>query len=463
MAQNNFNNPTEGSKLTSASPDSCTGKATTFSSDFQWGVASAAAQVETRKGRGRSNWDAFADQKGHIRDGSTNTVNTEFESRYAEDLAMLANAGVNAFRFSFAWPRIQPDGPGAPSAAGLETYDRMIDEMLRHGMEPMPTLFHWDIPEWAGDLRDRDIAQRMADYTDIVTKKFADRIRFCLALNEPNTVAAAGYALGIHAPGVASREAVGAATHHQNLAQGLMIAAARTNLRADAKIATTINLQPVRPVNNDPENIQAAKIADAFWNRAWLDPLFGREYPELIKPLVEAYIKDGDMEAIAAKPDFVGMNYYARLYAKAEPRSPLGFVPELVDVPAHLPRTELLPVEPDGLTEILLQIHREYGAPNIYLTETGFALRDPEPVDGIVNDPKRIDYLRSYLRACEEAIEAGVKLRGIYYWAGTDNWEWAEGFAKKFGLVQVDQETQTRTPKSSLAYYSKCIKANGVA
>jgi len=434
-----------------------------FTDGFLWGVASSASQVESREGRGRSNWDAFSDQKGRILDGSTNAVNTAFESHYPGDFAMLATAGVNAFRFSFAWPRIQPDGPGKPSEAGLALYDRIIDEMLRRGMEPAATMFHWDMPVWAGDLRDRDITRRLADYADILTRRFGDRVGLWLALNEPNTVAAAGYALGMHAPGLASAEAAGAAMHHQNLAQGLMIAAARANLPKDARVSTTINVQSARPATDSPGDVQAARMAEAFWNGAWLDPLFGRDYPQEVGPLVEPFVKSGDMAVIAARPACIGVNYYARVYAQAQAGSPIGFMPLVDNFPDKLIRTQMLPVEPDGLTEVLMRIHTEYGAPDIYVTETGFALDDPRPVDGVVHDPRRSTYLRSYLQAAHQAVDQGVKLRGIFYWAATDNWEWAMGFSKTFGLIQVDRATQKRIPKSSLGYYAQCIKINGVA
>lgn len=444
-------------------PVSVHAKQQTFPEGFLWGVASAAAQVESREGRGRSNWDVFADQKGHILDGSTNAVNVAFESHYAQDIAMLSGAGVNAFRFSFAWPRIQPDGPGKPNEDGLALYDKIIDEMLSHGMVPAATMFHWDMPLWAKDFRDHDITQHLADYADILTQRFGDRVGLWLALNEPNSVAASGYALGMYAPGLASKEALGAAVHHQNLAQGLMIAAARANLPKDARISTTLNCQATRPITDSAEDIQAAKLADAFWNGAWLDPLFGRDYPDEVSALVEPFIKTGDMDAIAARPACIGVNYYSRVYVQAAAGTPLGFAPKPDYVPSNLIPTQMLPVEPDGLPEILMRIHTKNGAPDIYITETGFPLDDPQPVDGVVHDPKRSTYIRSYLQAAHQAVDQGVKLRGLFYWAGTDNWEWAMGFSKTFGLIQVDRTTQKRTPKSSLAYYAKCIKINGAA
>lgn len=463
ISRRNFIKLAGASGMLAGLPATAFAEQKTFSDGFLWGVASSASQVESRQGRGRSNWDDFADEKGHILDGSTNAVNTAFETHYAEDFAMLAAAGVNAFRFSFAWPRIQPDGPGKPNEAGMALYDRIIDEMLSRGMKPAATMCHWDMPTWAGDLRDRDITQRLADYADILTRRFGDRVGLWLALNEPNTVAAAGYALGIHAPGLASMQATGAAVHHQNLAQGLMIAAARANLPKDARVSTTLNCQSARPATDSPEDAHAAEMAEAFWNGAWLDPLFGRDYPEKVRALVEPFVKAGDMENIAAQPDCLGVNYYARVYAQAAAGSPLGFMPLVDHFPNKLIPTQMLPVEPDGLTEILLRIHTEYGAPDIYVTETGFPLEDPQPVDWVVQDPKRSTYLRFYLQAAHQAVEQGVKLRGVFYWAATDNWEWAMGFTKTFGLIQVDRATQKRTPKASLAYYAKCIKMNGAA
>lgn len=431
-----------------------------FADGFTWGVAASAAQTESRAGRGRSNWDVFADRAGAIVDGSTNARCTEFEQRYRADIALLASAGVGAFRFSIAWPRIQPDGPGAPSESGLATYDRMIDVMLEHGIEPFPTLFHWDTPLWAGDFRDRDIAFRLADYADIVARRLSDRVRHWIVLNEPNSVAVAGYGLGMHAPGLHSSDAMFAAIHHQNLAQGLAFKALRSHVRSDAQIGTTLNLTPVRAEGDRPENQAAARMTDLLWNHAFLDPLYGRGYPDALKPALSKWIHPEDMAIIAAKPDFLGVNYYARLYIKASPKTPLGI--DQGSPPSDLPRTAYSPVEPDGLTEMLLKVHRDCGAPPIYITETGFALDDPPPHEGVVDDGPRIDYLARYLRAAHDAYRQGVRLKGLFYWSATDNWEWQQGFTKKFGLVHVDIESQRRTPKRSLAYYGRCIARNAV-
>ncbi|MBA8820401.1 glycoside hydrolase [Ochrobactrum sp. P6BS-III] len=432
----------------------------TFPTGFKWGAASAAAQVESRVGRGRSNWDVFADISGGIRDGSSNDTNTQFELRYGEELSLLSQAGFNAFRFSFYWSRIQPEGPGAPNIAALDLYDRMIDEMLRLGLDPMATIVHFETPLWAGDFRDRGMVNRAADYADIVTRKFGDRIKLWIAMNEPGTVSTFGYGSGRFAPGYISLNAMGEAIHHQNVAQGLIISTARTNLPKDAKVGTTLNLQTIRAKSGSPEDEKAVRLMDAYSNTAYLDPLFGKEYPDEVRALVAPLIQPGDMENIAAKPDFLGVNYYSRFYVKAEPRSPLGFIQDAP--PDNLKLTKYLPYEPDGFSETLLRVHNGYGAPDIYVTEFGFTVEEPNEISGIIEDRTRVEYIKGYLQEAYNAIQKGVRLKGLTYWSSTDNWEWNEGHTKNFGLIKVDFGTQKRTPKRSLEYLGKCSKTNSI-
>lgn len=444
-------------------PKIATANSYSFPAGFKWGVGSASAQVESRQGRGRSNWDVFVDQGGHVRDGSTNAIGTDFENRFMDDFQLLSDAGVQSFRFSFAWPRIQPDGSGTPSAEGLDTYDRIIDGMLEHGIEPFATMFHWDVPVWAGDFRDRDITARLAEHADIVTRRFGDRITMWAMLNEPNTVAFAGYAMGMHAPGLTSADATGAAIHHQNLGLGLMAQAARANLNRDATLTTTVNLAPIRAAaGNKIEDFAVVSRADDFWNRTFLDPLYGKGYPLSVMPLVEPYIQGDDLDLIAVKPDTLGVNYYCRVYVRANPDVAVGFVPDFDGAPQNVPRTDDYFVEPDGLPEILQRVHTNYDQPKIFLTETGFALKDAPSQDGLLKDSLREKYLKAYLQAAHDAIAQGIDLAGIYYWAATDNFEWSEGFAKKFGLIEVDRDTLKRTPKSSLHYYGACANANAI-
>ncbi|WP_295638098.1 family 1 glycosylhydrolase [Novosphingobium sp.] len=423
---------------------------------FVIGVAAAAAQTESRNGRGRSNWDVFADTPGKIHDGSTNARCTEFDTRYATDLDRLKAAGVKAFRMSTAWPRIQPDGPGAPNQAGLDLYARIIDAMLERGIDPWVTLFHWDTPVWAGNFLSRDIAGRLADYAGIVTKHLGDRVKNWITFNEPGSVALLGYGSGEHAPGFKSPLALVSAIHHQNLSIGLMAKAARAHLPSTARLGTTHIAIPVRPETpGKPDDVAAAARMHAIANTAFLDPLFGKGYPDSFAPLVAPLVKPGDLDTIATKFDFLGVNYYARLYVRGVP-GPVGF--EVAEAPKVLPRTAMQPVEPDGLTEALVWASERYGPMPIYVTETGFALRGETTWDSGLKDQQRLTWLDQYLGAAARARAQGVDLRGLFYWSATDNWEWAQGFAKRFGLIAVDPATQARANKRSLARYAALVR-----
>ncbi|WP_423371707.1 glycoside hydrolase family 1 protein [Burkholderia sp. LMG 32019] len=448
-----------GSGMLSACGGDSIDSSARFADDFVWGVATAAPQIESRDGRGPSNWDRFADQPGKIADGSTNARCIEFDTRYPGDLALLGQAGIQAFRFSVAWPRVQPDRAGAVSEAGLSMYDRMVDTMLENRLVPYLTLFHWDIPVWAGDFRNRDIAYRLADYAQVVARRLGDRVKHWMMLNEPNGVALAGYGFGAMPPGVQSNGAMFAAIHHQNLAQGLMFDAVRANVQGAARVGTTISGRPVHAATNAAADVAAAAQFDALWHRAFLDPLYGKGYPAALQPALAPLVQPGDLATIAAKPDFLGVQYYNCFYVKAAAGS--GFA--IADSPADEIQTAGYPVEPYGMSEMLLRVHNDYGAPRIIVTETGFAIKEPAPAGGVVDDGPRIDYLAHYLKSAHDAYRQGVRLGGVFYWAGLDSWEWGSGFAKKFGLIHVDPNTQQRVPKRSLAYYSRCIAGNSVA
>lgn len=431
-----------------------------FPAGFVWGVAASAAQTESRQGRGRSNWDVFAETPGKIRDGSTNALCTQFESRYGEDLGLVSAAGAKAFRFSIAWPRIQPDGAGRWNAAGLDLYDRIVDEMLSVGLEPWPTLFHWDTPVWAGDFRDRAIAQRLADYADVVVARLGDRIGRWILLNEANVVAVNGYLTGSHAPGLHDLVAASAAIHHQNLAQGLMAKAVRARLGDKAQLGSAVSLSPIVPASPSQADEQAAGVFWDVWAGSLLEPMMGRPYPAAPAALMTAFVRSGDSEIMDIRPDFLGVNYYARSYVRAGP-PPLGFLP--APPPVGTISTDFFSFEPGGLTEILLRLAARYPKLPLVVTETGFAQRDPRPADGRVEDPTRVAHLSDYIAAARAGIAGGADVRGLFYWAATDNWEWQEGFSKHFGLVALDPQTQARTPKLSLAYFGACARANRVA
>lgn len=443
---------------------------TRFPKGFIWGVATSAGQTESRAGRGRSNWDVFIDNKGSTADGTTNRRNIEFQMRYVDEFKLLQKARVNTYRFSFSWPRIQPETPGAPNAAGLSYYDRVIDSMLEHGLEPMPNLSHWESPLWAGDFLDRDIAQRMGDYAEIVARMVGDRAKRWLMFNEPNALAAFGYGSGVFAPGYRSRKYLGAAIHHINLAQGHMHSAVRANVPSSVTISSAFNMQPVEAPSGKEEDVKAARFMDVLWNEAFPRPAYGKGYPDLIVPMVEPYIRQNDLKTIAIMPDFFGANFYTRGFVKSDPSSPLGTT--MVSPPPNLEMTLEFPYDPDAYTKLLLDIHKKYDGPEILVTEFGFATDEEIPIQEfdakapkgmVISDPDRIRFMKGYITAALEAYKKGVKLSGMMYWSSTDNLEWTLGLANRFGLIHIDQASQARIPKKSLQYYADCIKINGPA
>lgn len=434
--------------------------ATGFPPGFLWGVAASAPQTEGSAGRAASIWDVFAARPGAIRDGSNLSVGTGFETFYPEDLDLAAQAGLGAFRFSIAWPRVQPAGAGAVNEAGLALYDRIVDAMLARNIRPWATIFHWDLPAaLPGGWLNRDSAYRLADYAAIVGRRLGDRVHDFMVLNEPGVVAILGHALGQHAPGLASRPAWAAAMHHQNLAQGLGTAALRAVLPAGGRIGAALSLQPCRPAAPGAE--EAARIWDDAWNRAYLDPLFGRPYPARFAADLAPLLRADDMRIIAARPDFLGVNYYSRMHMVPAPGSVLGAT--WGAAPPGTPMTALdWPVEPDGLFEQLRTLRDGYGNPEVLITENGAAYTDPPPSSGVIADPDRIGFLRAHLEQAGRACAAGCRLRGYFAWTLTDNFEWAEGFIPKFGLVAVDRQSLRRTPKRSLGWFSGCARGDVV-
>lgn len=424
-------------------------------SKFVWGVAASAAQTESRDGRGRTNWDVFSETAGVIEDGSSTATLMQFDKKYPEDLDLLAQAGVPAFRLSTAWARVQPDGPGKPSKAGLDHYARLFDAMIGRGIEPWVTLFHWDVPVWAGDFRHRDIAAHMADYAEIMVRHFGDRVKNWIMLNEPNSVAVAGYALGRHAPGFDSAETMFAAVHHQNLALGLMTQAARAHASPGMRVGTTHNVASARAVSDSEADRAAAEKFEGIWNWVFLDPIFGRGYPAEFANALTPLVQEGDLQNIAVRPDFLGVNYYCRIPIIA---TDTGARFQLsTEFAPHLERTEYFGVEPDGLTEALTMMNERFGQVPLYVTETGFAFGG-ETIEERVIDPDRSRHLDSYLAAAAAARSQGADVRGLFYWSATDNWEWAHGFTRHFGLIAVDPVTQRRLPKDSLGKFSALVE-----
>ncbi len=457
------------------------GFAATMPPGFTMGVSTAAFQIEGAvrdDGRGPSTWDEFMAQPGRIADGSDASIAADHYHRYREDVGLMKELGVDSYRFSLGWPRIQPGGTGAPNKAGLAFYDRLLDELLAAGIRPMATLFHWDMPEplqHKGGWMVRDTAYRFADFAVIAGEAFGDRIDKWVTINEPTTVTLNGYALGVHAPGATLMFDALLAAHHQLLGHGLAVQALRSE-GVTGGIGITNVHSPVVPAKDNFITRQYAEVFDLVHNRIYADPvLLGRypKFPFLARKQFKALhdVDEDDLKTIAQPLDFYGLNYYmpTRIGAGAPPdaSTPDGNAEGMRDLPFHLaawpefPKTAFgWPIAPEFLTETL----RDYGTryegrlPPVYITEGGASFRDVIAPDGTIQDDDRTSYLADHLAAAF-AGAPGIDVRGYYVWTLMDNWEWAAGFAEKFGLVSVDPSTQARTPKASYRWLRRVLQA----
>ncbi|MGH6670953.1 MAG: GH1 family beta-glucosidase [Xanthobacteraceae bacterium] len=432
-----------------------------FPADFIWGASTSCYQIEgavDADGRGKSIWDVFCHTPGRIKNGDTGDVACDHYHRFREDVEILARGGFGAYRFSTAWPRIIPVGAGAVEPRGLDFYDRLVDALIAQRITPWLCLYHWDLPQALqerGGWLNRDTSEKFADYARVVAAKLGDRVKRCATFNEPNVHALFGHGMGTHAPGLTGLPHVLAAIHHQNLAHGRAVAALRAE-RADLRIGTVISLQPVRPSSERDEDRRAATRFDAMWNGACLDPLLKGNYPSAIAAEFAPLIADGDLDAIRVPIDFLGVNYYSPMYIADAPRSLFGAW--FGALPAGTRLTAMgWPIDPGGLTEELIQLRDRHGDLDLYVTENGACFDDIVSADGSVHDDARVAFLRDHLAAARRAIAAGVKLRGYFVWSLLDNFEWAEGYGRRFGVVRVDFATQKRTPKSSFSYLSEVI------
>ncbi|HEY3261607.1 MAG TPA: GH1 family beta-glucosidase [Pseudonocardiaceae bacterium] len=442
-----------------------------FPAGFLWGTATAAYQIEgavDEDGRGRSVWDTFCAQPGRVANGDNGEIACDHYHRWAEDVALMAELGAGGYRFSIAWPRIQPDGRGPVNPHGVAFYDRLVDALCELRIVPMATLFHWDTPqpiEDAGGWLARDTAERFAEYAAVVADALSDRVQHWITLNEPIVHLLCGYATGVHAPGHALLTGALPLAHTLLLGHGLAVQALRA--RGAQSVGITNNYSPAWPATGAPADLAAAAAFDGLYNRLFTEPLLLGAYPDGLRqafPETTALpeLADADREAITAPIDFLGVNYYfpTRLAAPAED-APLPF--ELTPIQGYPTTSFGWPVVPEGLHHLLVGLAERYGEqlPPIHITENGCSYDDAPGPTGAVHDPDRIAFLDTHLRAMHSAISAGVDVRGYFVWSLLDNFEWAEGYAKRFGLVHVDFETQVRTPKSSFHWYRDVITATG--
>lgn len=428
-----------------------------FPTEFLWGAATAAYQIEgavAEGGRGESIWDRFCATPGKVRNGDSGEIACDFYHRHASDVALMRELGLNALRFSVAWPRILPDGRGRVNEQGLDFYDRLVDELLANEIEPVVTLYHWDLPvalEDAGGWPERSTVDAFCEYTEVVARRLGDRVGRWITQNEPWVIGWLGYGLGEHAPGRTSPGDAVAAAHHVLLSHGRAAEVLRREAPG-AKVGITVDLLPTYPASESPEDAAAARELDSERNRWFLDPLFRAEYPadalERLAP-VEPPVRDGDLETIAAPLDFLGVNYYQRQIVARAPDGGRRIVHQEGST-----YTEMgWEVSPDGLFDLLVSLRDEYMPPPIYITENGAAFSDVRLHDGSVHDPERQAYIAAHIDAIGRAVEAGVPVGGYFLWTFLDNFEWSQGYSKRFGIVYVDYPTLERVPKSSFHWY----------
>jgi beta-glucosidase len=415
-----------------------------FGHNFVFGAATAAYQIEGGQtdGRGSAIWDTFARTPGNVKRADDGTTATDHYNRWPEDLDLVRDGGFDAYRFSIAWPRLIPNGTGDVNQKGLDFYDRLIDGMLARGLKPFATLYHWDLPsalQDKGGWMNRDIAGWFADYAGLVVRHFGDRLAATATINEPWCVAWLSHFLGIHAPGYRDVRAAARAMHHVLLAHGTAIDALRAE--GGKNLGIVLNLEKSEAASDKPEDQQAQNLGDAIFNRWYLGGLFKGRYPEELTSILAPYLPENyerDMETVSRPLDWLGINYYTRARYRADPSRAL--VP-IAQQQGNLEKSDLgWEIYPQGLEDILVRVSREYTKLPIYITETGMSETD---------DARRVQFYDDHLKAVLRAQKQGVDVRGFFAWSLLDNFEWAEGYKSRFGIVHVDYETQKRTPKGS--------------
>ncbi|WP_372351142.1 GH1 family beta-glucosidase [Streptomyces sp. KL116D] len=466
-------------------PQAGTPETLAFPPLFLWGTATAAYQIEGAAavdGRTPSIWDTYCRTPGRVRNGDTGDVATDHYHRWREDVAMMADLGVGAYRFSLAWPRIQPTGRGPSVQKGLDFYRRLTDELLEKNIKPVATLYHWDLPqelEDAGGWPERVTADRFAEYASLAAEALGDRVHTWTTLNEPWCSSFLGYGSGVHAPGRTDPVAALRAAHHLNLGHGKAVQALRASLPSRAQISVTLNFHHVRPLSEQAQDVDAARRIDALANRVFTGPMLKGAYPDdLFQDTARltdwSFVRDGDVQEIHQPLDFLGVNYYSPTLVSGDaPESSHGSDghgnsahspwPGAKDVAFHLtpgPTTAMgWSVDPTGLNELLLRLDADFPGLPLMITENGAAFDDYVNPQGEVNDPDRIAYLEGHLAAVHRAIAAGVDVRGYFLWSLLDNFEWGYGYSRRFGAVYVDYPTGKRIPKASAHWYGKVARS----
>lgn len=463
-----------------------------FAADFLWGSATASYQIEgaaTEGGRGPSIWDTFSARPGAVLNGDTGAVAADHYHRVAEDVALMQRLGLQAYRLSIAWPRVQPDGSGAWNEEGIAFYTDLVDRLVAAGIAPVVTLYHWDLPqplEDAGGWGNRETAYRFADYARKLAEVLGDKVTVWTTLNEPWCSAYLGYASGVHAPGRTEPAVSLAAVHHLNLAHGLAARAVREVLGDAAQVSITLNLHVTRAGSDAPEDVAAKRQVDTVANEVFLQPLLEGRYPEEVLAQTAhltdwSFVQDGDLELIQVPIDLLGVNYYAtgKVRRGTPPAgdgtpgpdghrssevSPWVGCDDVEWLPLPGPHTAMgWNIEPEGLTELLLDLHRRYPGLPMAVTENGAAFYDEVSADGRVHDLPRVEYLHDHIDAVGAAMDAGADVRGYFVWSLMDNFEWAYGYDRRFGIIRVDYPTGERTLKDSALWYRDLVATRTIA
>jgi beta-glucosidase len=440
----------------------------TDGNNFVWGAATAAFQIEgatTADGRGESIWDRFAAVDGNVAHGDTGEPACEHYYRWRDDLDLMRSLGIEGYRFSISWPRIQPDGRGAANQRGVDFYRSLVEGLLERGIRPLATLYHWDLPQAlqdGGGWASRDVVDRFAEYADIVFDALGDLVPAWITHNEPWVTSILGYAFGTKAPGVRDWPTALSAAHHSLLAHGTAVEAFRGAGR-EGQIGITLDLTVAIPATDSDADREAADRLDGHHNRWYLDPIFRASYPEDMVAFYERrfgpldFVQAGDLQRIAQPLDFLGINFYRPNWASAVDDGAL----DVDDVPPELERTSMgWPIAPESLTDLLVRVRHDYGEIPLLITENGAAFDDQLNGTDVVEDERRVAYLERHIEALERAREQGVDVRGYYVWSLLDNFEWEYGYEKRFGIVFVDFPTQRRIPKRSALWYRDRIAAS---
>jgi beta-glucosidase len=442
-----------------------------FPKGFLWGTATASYQIEGavhQGGRGETIWDRFCHTPGKIEGGDTGDIACDHYNRFREDVGLMAHLGLKAYRFSIAWARIFPAGKGRHNPEGLDFYQSLVEALQENGIVPMATLYHWDLPQQLqekGGWENRDTSHYFADYAAYLFERLGDRVGYWITHNEPWVTAFMGHDTGVHAPGLKNRRAALEVSHQLLLSHCEATAIYRQTGRS-GKIGIALNLHPIYPHSDSPGDRDAASIADGYINRWFLDPLCRGDYPEDMR---ELYLKAYDAPSMTqedlslfreTQTDFVGVNYYFPYRVRSGPK--LGWF-DIVPPEKGADTTEMgWEIYPEGMYETLLRLHREYGSPQLFITENGAAFRDEMDANGQLPDDERIRFLESHISQAARAAVDGCSLKGYFVWTLLDNFEWAHGYGKRFGLIHIDYETQRRTPKRSAFWYRDVIAKNGL-